>query len=471
MRGMPHLAFKHLRGASYEVNLPYLVDIWTYSFRSARASFRKLSLRQGSVYIELNRPELDNPIEHHKALLNGFSPNIYPLCGPAMQQFVPVDPRNPEWDPGRLMERLQLPKSSDKLQKANDAVTNNCYVLVSILLGMVYGLCSKVCLENDATLDESSEIVFSPDIIFEGGTRIKRWAKDIGLAMLSNGGFTWDHWSFLIFELFLGSPWQKDNPNKYTTGQMPLGETYVLGAQANGMTAVADILVRTTIGPQARVQFHVRRGQILNLPLTSEGYIQASHHLGQATRFRPEPQPGTGLLHRFEPSIPEETLRIDVEPCWEADPCTVVFRVRDMGRLVAALNIKVILDMLSWSIIDCHCPKALDAVTVPIADRWQHVSINQLMQTASNGMSRKRADLNVSGEKFLIDASRSDSATLFALGIVRARSLGIAKDCMECARRWGSNNEKLFSGVTILIASSELEETGDSFLPKLNIGS
>jgi hypothetical protein len=456
VRGIPWLAFRHLRGTSSERNTQYLVDVWTYSFNKARACFQDLRVQKLRVQIEVAGRESDGVFEHHKSLLSEFSPHLHRICGPAMRHFVPMSSRSPEWDPSELVERLRILRTQDELFEVNDTVRDNCYVLVAIILGTIYGFCSKACFEDGRTVDENSEIAFSPDVIYSGGgERLKRWASYIGYT-LTTQGCDCDLWTELLFELFLAHPKMGQQPTNYVNQQNPHGRRLILGTQANGMTAVSELVVAVTIRPQALGYFHIKKGQILNLPLTEEGYILASSHLETPLDLTLNPEPENTLLHRFEPLSSVEAIRIDIEPCWEADPRTVVFRVREMGEIVAPINVTLVVDSVAFRTIDCSCSKRVDEVTVPISERWQLVSLFQLKRTRFKGMSARRADLNDANNKVLIDASQSETATIYALGIIYTRQLGIARDCLECAYKDAIRNAPLFNqGAVVVIPWKE----------------
>jgi hypothetical protein len=456
MRGIPWLAFRHLRGTSSKINIQYLVDVWTISFQKARARFKTLSVQNSNINIEVAGLESDEIFEHHKSIISEFSPHIYRICGPAMRHFVPLSSRTPGWDPKELMERLRNLRTQDELFEANDSTRDNCYVLVAILLGTIYGFCSKVCFEDGRTFDENSEIAFRPDIIYSGGAeRLKRWALYIGHTLDPLGFFS-DTWTELILELFLAHPKVGHRPSNYVNRQNPYPQRLLLGAQANGMTAVSEMVVTLTSRPEALGYFHIKKGQILNLPIDEDGYILASPHLETPLDLTLNPEPENNSLYRFDSQSSGEEMRVDIEPCWEADPRTVIFRVREMGNIVAPINIFSVVEKLAYDTLPCSCPKPVDVVTVPLSERWQLVNLYQLKRQTFKGMSTKRVDLNNANSKVLVDASHSETATIYALGIIHTRQLIVARDCLSCAYKAAIKNAPLFDqGVVILIPWKE----------------
>ena len=119
-----------------------------------------------------------------------------------------------------------------------------------------------------------------------------------------------------------------------THAQAHVKRGLVLGVQSNGITVVSDFIVDPSTRPERLACYHIGRGQVLNLPVTHDGYIEASPSL-MPFLVLAMPEPEHTLLHRLE-SDDDEPWRIDVEPCWEVDLRTVIFRVREMGTVNCA---------------------------------------------------------------------------------------------------------------------------------------
>jgi hypothetical protein len=457
MRGIPWLAFRHLRGAAGKVNTQYLTDIWNYSFRSARACFKGLYVRNMQVGVVIEGHESETILEHHKSLLSEFSPLLYRICGPAMYRFTPDSSQNSGWNPREIMDRIRILRSGSELFKRHELekqamIRDNCYVLLAIVLGTIYGLCSQACMDDGKALSEDSEIAFDPDAVFQGGSNLRRWARAIGLALAGNLGY--DQWAALLFELFLvvSPPTDGRETLKHRSLQARENGRQILGAQANGITAVSDLVVNLTIQPEAMAYYHIGRGQILNLPLTEDGYIQASSYLTKPMVLEMNPDPDNSSLHRFEAPGYDKSSRIDIEPCWEDDPRTIIFRVREMGKVLAPINITQVVEGLAHNSVPCTCSKPTDIVVVPTSERWQHVSLYQLKRTRFKGVSLHRADIDFENNKVLVDASGSETTTIYAIGILHTRHLAIATECLACARDNAIQNlQQNNSSVAIII--------------------
>lgn len=355
-----------------------------------------------------------------------------------MHQFVPESPQHPGWNSREILDRIGILRTNKELFEKHELerqalVRDNCFVLLAIILGTIYGLCSQVCIDNGQVLNQDSEISFMPDAVFDGGFKLKRWARAIGFAL--NGELRQDQWADLLFELFLAMP-QPVTKQHTTTPRAPQAadnRRLLLGAQANGMVAVSDLVVGMTIRPARLSYYHIGRGQILNLPVTEDGYLQASSYLTPLMALTMDPEPENKSLYPFQATRPEQSLRIDIEPCWEDDPRTIVFRVREMGKVLAPVNIMQVVESVASKAVPCSCSKKTDSVTVPIAEQWQHITIQQLKRTLFKGMSLYRADIDNGNTKVLIDASQSETVTIYAIGILYTRHLVIAVECLACA--------------------------------------
>ena len=434
IRGIPWLAFRHLRAPLSGIGTQFLAEVWNYSFQTALSSFRKLEVEamQVRVYLHDRKDERFIP-ENYRALLSEFSPHLLQLCEPAMTRFVPLDSRAKEWQADEITQQLNVLRLD---RGSRYQVPESCYIMLAIIHGSIYGLCSATCIQNKLKLSGDSEIAFSPDAVYGSGSKsLENRAKFIGDAL--RGSLNLDKWSDLIYELFLsigtGPSWTPQKKTTLVAGQKVFGNPLILGAQRNGFTAVSEALVLPTIRPSALGHFHIGRGQILNFPLTDDGYIQASTHLQPPVSLNLAPDPRTDRLYRFEDYDFSGQMRLDVEPCWEDDPRTVVFRLRESGTVVAPLNIALIFDRLANSTEACRCgTPSFDPVAVSPSDQWQLVSLYQLRRkNYYPGLSMKRA--SVDNCQALVDASQSELATAYALGIVQTSDLYVAGNCLKCA--------------------------------------
>ena len=455
MRGIPWIAFRHLRG-SPEVSTQLLADIWKMSFKHAQAQFQGFTQSNQNIHIDIAESELDGISEHHKNLTLDFSPQIHRICGPSLRHFVPMDSKSPGWSLAELKEQMRILKKPEELENPKSPCRNNCYILYAIICGALYGLCSNACYDNGRVLGDDSEVAFIPDVLYEGScTRLKHWAHIVGCSLMIGYHTSLNQWNDLLFEMFLGKDTQTGSlvttaGNKYINRQNPYREQLLLGAQANGLAAVSEILVN----PAARVlsfcYIHIQRGQMLSFPLTEDQFILASTHVERAFDLDMDPEPENTRLYRFDGEYPDSNMRVDVEPCWEDDPRTVSFVVRLQGIPIASLSIGAFLDSMTYGLITCQCQKPSWEISVPVHERWQHVSLYQLQRRQFKGKSFQRADIGYADNRVLIDATQSVAATIYAACILHVRHLFIAQECLICAHEKALLNTQN-AGVAILI--------------------
>ena len=102
---------------------------------------------------------------------------------------------------------------------------------------------------------------------------------------------------------------------------------------------------------------------------------------------------------------------------------------------MAYLNISAFLDTMSFQNPTCRCPSPSWEVAVPLAERWQLISLYQLFRPFYKGMSFRRVDVNYTDTRILVDASRSVAATIYAVCILYVKDLSVALDCLARAHK------------------------------------
>ena len=408
-----------------------------------------------NVQIEIPDSELVGVSEHHKSLISDFSPVLERICGPAMRQFIPMSPHSPGWNLSELREQMGTLRAEKELLRTRSPGKDSCYVLYAIVCGAIYGLCSKTCFDSGDALNEDSEIAFIPDVLYEGGgERLRSWARTVGHS-LSGHNAALAQWNDLLFEMFLGKDTESgsltaSSKKSYIGQQNPYRQRLLLGAQANGVTAVSEILINSTVRAESSCCFHISRGQILNFPLTEDSYIQASTYIEPASALNLDPEPRNSILRGFDTDGTESAMRIDVEPSWGEDPRTILFMARCQGVPVTTLNISAFLDRMSYQTVPCACPEALWEIPVPVTEQWRRISSYQLKQMMKKGKSFRRADVSCADAKILIDASESAAATIYAISVLHVKLFFVAKDCLFCAHKQALLNSQN-GNVTILI--------------------
>jgi hypothetical protein len=146
-----------------------------------------------------------------------------------MIQFVPLSTQAPEWGPSALIERPSQLQGEEENLDDIDAVRDNCYILMSIVLGAIYRFRSKFCMDDGHEMSEDSEIAFLPDSIYSG--QLKHWARMVGSSLTNT--LPVSNWTGLIFGLFLRKRNQttSESSANYINRQNPFEKRLFLGAQ------------------------------------------------------------------------------------------------------------------------------------------------------------------------------------------------------------------------------------------------
>ncbi|KAL2046165.1 hypothetical protein N7G274_001612 [Stereocaulon virgatum] len=443
LRGVPWLAFRHLRGSERRINIQHLVDVWTFSYNQCRQGIEFTCTDPAGHVSLVPKQKQAVIIDHHAALLRIYSPHLTKVCGPAMSAFVPLRCEGTDWLPETIEERIRILRTSEDAFQPDPNVRDNCYVLIAIVLGTIYGIISKFCRENDKEICLDSEIAFQPDIVYT--SRFKTWATSISRPLVSPPSYK--DWNLMLLEVVLGKRSSELNgfSSDGDTGvshngengtasahQLPIGT--VLGAQANGMAAVLDLLVRPSLQPEAVLLFHIARGQMLSFPIGQHGYIEASQRQELSLTMALDPNPLKQTLKMEAKKGSYTALRIDAEPCWEGDPQTVVLRCRRDGVPLCPLNVGTIASRLQQASVPCTCAQPGLTVSMPTSD-WNIIDIDDLTRRTFSGSSRRRVDLRGDLPQVyhvFVDASESVAATLYAIGSIQCQDMLICRGCLTC---------------------------------------
>jgi hypothetical protein len=198
-----------------------------------------------------------------------------------------------------------------------------------------------------------------------------------------------------------------------------------MGMQANGVVIICDLIVRASISDTSILLHHLQYGQLIDHPLDDDGYIRASLARGPSSPIALNPKHETSVLNAGKSGI---TIRIDVEPDWENDPRTVVFRARQNGVCFASFSPHTVASRLQSRKREvCFCKGHTSSVEVAVSEQWQIVDIAQLVR--GNG---QRVGLT-SGDRIFVPAAGDEASTLLCLGWLDCDSVMVARDCLKCA--------------------------------------
>jgi hypothetical protein len=284
-------------------------------------------------------------------------------------------------------------------------------------------------------MNSDAEVAISRDLLYS--SKLDDLANIAGLAL--NGGATPAQWTGFLLQLSTGSahkqPLGEVAPNASMAGNLPsvgklnsqrLRVSNVMGMQANGVAVVSDLIVRTSISTTSILLYHLQYGQLIDHPLDDDGYIKASMAVGPSNMIALNPEPETSVLNADKSVV---TLRIDVEPDWENDPRTVVFRARQNGVYFASFSPYMVASRLQMSRKGefCSCKGFATSVEVPVRERWQVADVIQLSRYTS-----RRVGLT-SGDRIFVPAATDEASALLCLGWLDCDSVVVARDCLKCA--------------------------------------
>ncbi|KAL4899310.1 hypothetical protein BDW74DRAFT_183843 [Aspergillus multicolor] len=464
IRSIPHVAFGHVAlGDRLNVTPEELVEIWNISFGYAKEGVEVPYLsRGGNVHLPVRR-DMELLRDSHKPLVSIWSPHLARLLRPAMDLFVPASSRDPAWSQTGIKEYLDRQGNGDPVYYEDNEVRGNLLKLSAIILGTIYGACFKsitpmVPVDADKGPSEFLEVALSPENALDA--RLFRWASTLGLAL--SGLLESSKWTGLLLELTTGMehPTPLDEQpsagllnrrlNLTSAGATPglfhdfhVRVSDIFGAQANGVFAISEFIVRPSTHANAALRFHVGTGRILNLPVDDAGYIRESQVAVGSLELPLDPEPSMDLLSRQPGAVSTTHLgfRIDAEPDWSGNAQHIRFGVRSAGVLVSTLRISRVLERLANDLVACKCGEPQAPVQVPLSERWQAVSVYQILRPSYPGSSELSAFIR-DEDKILVDVEGDDVKRMLVVGMLSCRKVAICVDCVGCAYKALRDKEK-----------------------------
>lgn len=452
VRGIPWSAFRHMSGSSSNVNTQYLVDVWSYSFTQAKASVHPPTFNSfGFARMETTEKAQKVIFELHRNLLRIYSPELQVICGKAMQMFVPSSANSSSWDPDAMsawFDALELNQISER--PVDIELADNSLIMTAIVLGTIYGVISKCCFDGPNEMNEFTEIVFRPDLLFEQD-RLRGWAVAVGRVI--GGVIRYEDWNGCVYEAVLakdfgmfhgaavtaGRQFSKD----FTTDTLSGGKTFV-GGQSNGMSAISKMAIEPTLHAESLMHFCLHRGQILTLPLTDDQFIKSARWTDPWTELQPGCTTSLESLDSAAWDVPDVDTRVDLEPCWESDPTCVILKIRRKGLAIASVSVGEIAHALTVDVINCDCKIPSYQVADFAHDGWEHLLAEKLMDNTLRRHASTLRSLSTTGgspeTKILLDARRSSAMALYCLGISRINSKSAGVGCFRCISRHVEKN-------------------------------
>jgi hypothetical protein len=437
---IPNGIFGKLQRKYGLIDAAELIDIWKVCYRHAKNSVDTPTISSGGkVHIKSNK-KYEVYRESHKALLAIWSPHLPRIMLPACDAYLP-NTLNGNWSPDVINAFLQRQSSGEHVYLEDVEIMRNVYTITAILLGTIYGVCSTVLFaqtpetKDRHSVDEELEVAFSPDII--ESNKVQTWARALGSALC--GVLEQSGWVSFMLEIVTGitHPKPLDEESSLGAAGKQLNHTTqsvykasqvritdVVGAQANGIFAISEFVLRPSINANSSLLFHIGIGRILDMPVDRSGYVRASQWKATEAELLLNPEPELDHLV-LDPNLEDHpNLRVDAEPHWQNDPQTICFSVRSSGHLAATLNITHFLGKLLTSTVECNCGGAHRDLSVSVSERWQNVTVSQLLRSGNPGAS-KSATFIRDNDRIVVNVGGNELCRAFAAGILSCRKIAM----------------------------------------------
>lgn len=366
IRSIPRIAFRHLKDSKSRANTEFLSEVWEFTFKYV------LGLIERPPQVEFYNG-FDVEILFTKAALSGFGEK---------RSYLPSNKRlsdKLQWLTLVIFKPLQiyLPSSSDTdsvwtrtntvgqfqglstdyLDLPQDDDADDWYITRTVVLATIYALCCNWLYRDNSTaavdlLD--TEVAFCPDFIRRGNLATWTSFSCFNCRVFSDrtpssfnpnwrfaASMVHNKWLHLLYLVFSGTPNDPDVhrklPEVSDATSSKLSKT-ILGFQKNGMVFFPEFLINPSASPEDWFTYHLRVGQVLDLPLDDDGFISHANtpvHTNTSNTDIWEYGP-TGTITTLVENQPSDAIiRLDAEPWWEFDQKTVVFRVRVDGIVKA----------------------------------------------------------------------------------------------------------------------------------------
>ena len=438
VHAIPMVLFRHLpTRRSDQSSAQRFSDIWQYTYDEvSRTLTSGPRLRSGGL-MEIETSSGGRvTLDEHRRLIGIWSPHLNRVLGAVMTRWVP-EVINAE----AVIEyanSIRRERMTESFQDDSD-IQDMWHIMVAIILAAIFAIAAKgLCIQGQF-MNSDTEVAISRDLLYD--KKLDDWANIAGLAL--NGVATPAQWSGFLLQLSTGAtlkqPLGEIGTNASITGNsyhMPsvgqLNEpkirvSNVMGMQANGVVVINDLIVRASVSNTSILLYHLQYGQLIDHPLDDDGYIRASLATGQSSTIAHTFEHETSVLDAGKSGV---TIRIDVEPDWENDPRTIVFRARQNGVCFASFSPYTVASRLQMSTKGgiCSCKGHTTSVEVAVSERWQVVrDVTQL--TRGNG---QRVGLTP-GDRIFVPAAGDEASTLLCLGWLDCDSVVVARDCLRCA--------------------------------------
>lgn len=364
IRSIPWIAFRHLGDSKSHVNTKYLSEVWVSTFNSVSSQLELPSVQRGyytgGSCVDFIKPISDKMprmmlpyLPQNRMLSQKFQWLTFVIFG-SLKKFLPPNaPKDHDSIWSRTNTNGQFSGlSQDYLDIPHGDDADDWYVTRVAAIAAIYALCCKWLRVDDPTADLlDTEVAFCPDFIRRGNlqpwtsfgcfhselfpTTVPDSYDAVWQFCAQMGGKDWLH---LLYMVFCGlSKDTKMAPRIKYTGASQTTSHKILGFQENGIALIPSLLTHPSedLNRWFRYQLHV--GQLIDLPLDDEGFVCHSNRRPTVSSSEIWEYGSTRDATTLVENLPSDTIiRLDIEPWWEFDERTVVFRVR-VGGIVKAI--------------------------------------------------------------------------------------------------------------------------------------
>lgn len=408
IRSIPWIAFQNLQDNPGLATPKYLSEVWEFTFEYVFGLLEPPQPLAGAR-------DLPVVLEFTKTALKSFGADLHP-------KLAHIDQRSKFWDDfqwltfviSRPLEKFATPHGKLSLWNERDILSqfkgttpeyaslpdgeilDDWYITRVVVLATIYAVCCKWLYTSDelqSMLD--TEIAFSPDYIRRGNlgpwTSIGPFSTMLLPPNRPARGF-WsemDHktWLRMIVNVFSGVPndLALEARADRSSGPRDVAFKSILGFQKNGIVLLPNILVSPSANPNNWFRYHIRVGQLLDMPLQEDGFVCASSGPPMVSRpdsWALDPSYEHTLV---ENPLPDTIVRIDPEPWWESDERSVVFRAR-VGGAVKAVFSPVALFERSHSALISNCECSIPKASIRLNRALYVLRLSEFLLHSSNNL-------------------------------------------------------------------------------------
>lgn len=430
---IPWIAFRetvHL--LSFDIQ--HLADVWKYTFDTVSGAI--IPKQPSGQYGADDRFKIGNENDHkvispiHKSMLDIWSNHLATLLQKPMSRFVILTPDS-DWQTEILRNHVLGQPIGEVMGILPTEIQDLWHILNAIILACLYAILAKVLVEDGRPATAQTEVCYHPHTVQRSA--IRNWAENIPTLLFTHYGqlSRIDDWRRCVFGMVNGA-WAEDGD---LSPELQQKNSEYLGLQRNGILLVCGGLVTPSL---ERYNFsiihHINVGQILTLPLKSNGYIQSAEKVSAYSDMDEHyPEAIQDVTKTLSQAFSSRKIRLDAEPEWENNPTNTHFAVREGGQQIHSLAPKRLERLLEniWT-VHCTCNKFTREVVTLDADhtRWYRTDLRELLS-----FGEKRVKLPTDRNWFCDVGTETSSQTL-ALYMLMSENVAYAYravDCLQCA--------------------------------------